>query len=422
MGATSISDAELVSIVNDLIEVEGERLDRSNLVEQVDIIHRGLMQRGLEEESARLVNRQVIDALRPPLPKFQTFELFLTRWCNLDCSYCFVHDKTSSGMTPKMVEDSIQFILREASDDQDVRIVFMGGEPSSRFPLIKQVVRAIARGRQGLPGPVTYDITSNGTLLTEEMMRFFREHRVKVLLSLDGDRKTHDRERKTWDGEGSFDTIVEKLPMMLKYQPYLGTKMTPTPDTVDDLLHDVQTLTHLGIRHFIIGAATGIEWSETARAKLAEQIEMVNEWAERQDINGLDVGIKKAAKETASCNGDSKWGCRAGISGLAIDVDGAIYPCSKTIGTSHQKMHLGNVEDGITNTALREQLCGITPTTREGCWTCGLKSACYGGCYAANMEATGDPFVPAPSHCAVTESLLGSFTKIDGDMDRPTSR
>ena len=81
------------------IDIEGLQERIAGLVGQmsfdqaVDAIHRELRTAGVGEGDALAVNAAILDLLKPTLPRFSTFELFVTRWCNLDCAYCFVHSK-----------------------------------------------------------------------------------------------------------------------------------------------------------------------------------------------------------------------------------------------------------------------------------------------------------------------------------------
>ena len=378
--------------------------------EVVDLVHERLLGSGVAEEDALEVNRQLRAAVKPPVPKFRTFEVFLTRYCNLDCPYCSVHSKNLDRMPNDTANAALKFMLEQWDPDHFVDVIFMGGEPTSAFPLLKRMVLAIEKEIPIDPQKYRYDVTTNGTLLTEEMMSFFAAHNVRVLLSVDGDRETHDEKRRWVDGRGSFDMIVERLPMIRRYQPYLGARMTPTAQTIGRLLYDVKALVALGFRKLIIGPATGVEWPPEALRTLKEQANAVLDWKKRhQDLSGLSISLEEVS-ETASCGGDDfRWGCRAGRTGLAIDIDGTVFPCSKIIGTDKPRgsqLRMGDVFKGITEEDTHLKLNGHVPVAKPGCWSCEVRGSCLGGCFAANIEATGSAFSPAFETCEVTKTLL----------------
>src|SRR5262249_12575320 len=62
---------------------------------------------------------------------------------------------------------------------------------------------------------VEYSLTTNATLLTEEIADFLAEHRFGVTVSIDGDKELHDRMRVFHSGRGSYDVIAPKIKMLL---------------------------------------------------------------------------------------------------------------------------------------------------------------------------------------------------------------
>ncbi len=54
-----------------------------------------------------------------------------------------------------------------------------------------------------------FNITTNGTLLTEAALQYLNEHQFGILLSLDGPRGTHDTHRTYPNGRGSFAAAMQ---------------------------------------------------------------------------------------------------------------------------------------------------------------------------------------------------------------------
>ena len=132
-----------------------------------------------------------------------------------------------------------QFI---AHRPKDIYISFYGGEPLLEFDLIKEVVffsEALARddGKD-----VKFSMTTNGTLLTDEIIHFLVEHRFSVVVSLDGGKETHDRYRifksKGPRGErhGSYDVVVKNMKRFVELYPdYGGRGLTVTLTATSDI-------------------------------------------------------------------------------------------------------------------------------------------------------------------------------------------
>ena len=72
-----------------------------------------------------------------------------------------------------------------------------------------------ATGRAKRASSVEFSLTTNATLLTEEIVDFLAEHRIGVTVSIDGDQELNDKMRVFHDGRGSYDVIVPKIKMLL---------------------------------------------------------------------------------------------------------------------------------------------------------------------------------------------------------------
>ena len=133
--------------------------------------------------------------------------LTLTTGCNLGCSYCYREDltspKNSSVMDYQTGVRSIDLLMQEASENERVAIVFFGGEPLTRIAVIRDLV-AYAEEKAAAAGKaVDFSLTTNATLLTDEIIDFLDAHRFGITVSIDGDQAQHDRHRhRELDGPG----------------------------------------------------------------------------------------------------------------------------------------------------------------------------------------------------------------------------
>jgi len=87
-------------------------------------------------------------------------------------------------------------------------IGFYGGEPLIAFPIIKRVV-AYTRKHKGKA--VRFNLTTNGTLLSEEISRFIIDEGFRILFSLDGPASVHNRYRVFRNGKGSYSRVWEGI-------------------------------------------------------------------------------------------------------------------------------------------------------------------------------------------------------------------
>jgi uncharacterized protein len=260
-------------------------------------------------------------------------------------------------------------------------------------------------------------LTTNGILLDEEKLSFFKEHEIKVLLSLDGGQTSHDKHRKMNNGEGSYERIVSQIPLIKRYQPWLGARMTVSPDTVCAMLEDVEELYVKGINQFIICAAEGIIWDEAILDDYYYQLEKcVTIWQRiRRDGGMIKLNFLEDMRTGDFTSNELRWGCRAGRQSMAIDTNGDIYPCSKMFFPESLKheCQLGTLKNGLESIGRRLRFCHFSPKSETDCDKCHLSKICTGGCYAENYWMTDDIFVPfKEGQCRHMERFYELYRKL----------
>lgn len=126
--------------------------------------------------------RKEYDSLKKPTNAVVS----LTNQCNNACPYCFV-DFNPMRMGFETAEKIIAFLKENCSDGEIPTFVFFGGEPLLEFEgIIKPLIEKYGES-------VKWSITTNGTLLTEEIIDFFSDNKVSILLSMDGNKQIQDK-------------------------------------------------------------------------------------------------------------------------------------------------------------------------------------------------------------------------------------
>ncbi|MEA1928774.1 MAG: radical SAM protein [Candidatus Auribacterota bacterium] len=336
-------------------------------------------------------------------PAVTEMELMLTEDCNLRCDYCFVEGKNPSHpMSRATARKAVDFLFELSRDKPELKILFFGGEPMLSFELIEKIVLYVEEKEEITGKKVAFDMTTNGTLFKEERAEFLAEHRVKYLLSIDGDRETHDRHRHAIAGQSSYLKIISDLPLLKKYQPWMGARMTVHPDTVEKIYENVVHLAGLGFNQFLIGPATGLEWNDRGLDTYRDQMILVAGWLKSKRDQGSHYRINTLEESVAMMAGKKNfWGCRAGRHSITVTARETIFPCSKMLGVDNLEgiCPLGTLDDGLTELYNRLSLCGLVSVDRQTCLDCRWADTCMGGCFATNYQATGSLFAPDPFEC-----------------------
>ena len=168
-----------------------------------------------------------------------TLVLNVNTGCNLSCSYCYKEDLATPDRGQKMAFEtaakSFELLLREARDRSRVNLVFFGGEPLSNMALIRAMVDYAERRAAEVGKTVDFSLTTNATLLTEELVDWFSAHRFGITISMDGPKALHDRNRKTVGGKGTYEVVAKKARMLLERHRTraVGARVTLTRGATD---------------------------------------------------------------------------------------------------------------------------------------------------------------------------------------------
>lgn len=148
--------------------------------------------------------------------------------CNLRCRYCYYLEKSKlypaggAGREPKLfMTDALleEFISQyiEAQTMPSVMFTWHGGESLLRTPAFYRRVLDLQRkyARRGVQ--IDNCIQTNGTLITDEWCRFFKDNGWLVGVSIDGPREFHDRYRLTPSGAGSFDDVMSGIELLNRH-------------------------------------------------------------------------------------------------------------------------------------------------------------------------------------------------------------
>jgi uncharacterized protein len=165
--------------------------------------------------------------------------------CNINCTYCYyfnMGDQTAlerpARASAEVTQQLADWLAQGCTELRipRVRISFHGGEPMLIRPKAFARMCATLRERVESVAEVTLSIQTNGTILSEEWLDIFREQRVGVGVSIDGDRVAHDRYRLDHLGRSTFDATESNLKSLVAAA---GSDRAQLPSTISVLDHRV---------------------------------------------------------------------------------------------------------------------------------------------------------------------------------------
>ena len=325
--------------------------------------------------------------------------LHVAHTCNLNCSYCFASQGKYHGeraiMSFEVGKQALDFLIAHSGTRTNLEVDFFGGEPLMNWEVVKQLV-AYARTQEAPHKKrFRFTLTTNGMLIDDDVIDFCNREMSNVVLSLDGRKEIHDRLRVDYAGKGSWDRIVPKFQKLVKArggQHYYmrGTFTHANPD----FLKDIQCMLDLGFTELSMEPVVCAPDDPAALTPDDQKIVM----QQYEELAKLMMQRKKEGRPFTfyhymldltggPCIYKRISGCGSGTEYMAVTPWGDLYPCHQFVGEEAYK--LGNIWDGVDNTALRERFRQCNAYARPECADCWARLYCSGGCAANAYHATG---------------------------------
>ncbi len=325
--------------------------------------------------------------------------LHVAHTCNLNCSYCFASQGKYSGeravMSFETGKQAFDFLIANSGTRRNLEVDFFGGEPLMNFDVVKKLV-AYARSIEKDAGKnFRFTLTTNGMLIDDDVIDFANREMSNVVLSLDGRREIHDRYRVDYSGRGSFDVIVPKFQKLVEARGGKNYYMRGTfTHRNPDFLEDIKTMLDLGFNELSMEPV--VSSPGDAAALTDEDLEIVKEQYEK--LAFLMLEREREGKPftfyhymidltDGPCVYKRISGCGSGTEYMAVTPWGDLYPCHQFVGD--EKFCLGNIWDGVTNTAVQDEFRACNVYAHPDCENCWAKLYCSGGCAANAYHATG---------------------------------
>ncbi len=225
-------------------------------------------------------------------------KLILTNNCILRCRYCFIK-KDKKTMDYFTAKKAIKFLI--SSRGKEKMLLIYGGEPLLYFNLLQKIILFARKEAQKNKKNLIISLATNGILLTKEYLEFFRKEQVKLALSLDGDKSTHDAYRKFRNGKGSFQKVFEKLSLVFKNleKRNICNLFGVHPAYVNKMYENFLYLNSLGFENINIEPIRIYGWSEEKKRiffqnllKILNYISKKIEKDENIYLNSINRAIK----------------------------------------------------------------------------------------------------------------------------------
>lgn len=302
-----------------------------------------------------------------------------TNDCNLRCKYCF-HDKYGYSKGLLEMKHLKKYIILLSQKYQYINIIWHGGEP-----LLAPIsyYEDIYNFCKKLSSNFTFSIQTNGTLLNQEIITFFKENDTNIGLSFDGLGNEFTRSKS--------GKILENIILLKENDFHPGAIIVINERNVNNLIQEYNYFKSLDLSMklnpmFNEGAAVKNEYlSLNPNEYVSNFISFFKYWAYDKECN-INVStctelVNLITNEHSSvCTNNSclgKW--------LCLDSNGIIYPCDRLCVNEYI---LGDISElsSIDEVFYNQNFLNILKksiTRRNNCINnCEYYNNCYAGCNA----------------------------------------
>lgn len=320
--------------------------------------------------------------------------------CNLKCKYCFAEEGEYHGkrmiMTAEVGKRSIDFVIKRSGPRKNIEVDLFGGEPLLAFDVVKEIVEYAKVQEKMYNKDIRFTMTTNATLLTDEIMKYADENVGNIVLSIDGRKEVNDKVRVRADGSGSYDTIMPKIKKMVamrdKTKQYYarGTFTRKNTDFFEDIIHLAnEGFKEISIEPVVLPSSDPLSLREEDLPVIFQQYDKLYDEMIKRHNNADGSEFKfyhfNIDLQGGPCVYKRISGCGAGNEYVAITPNGDIYPCHQFVGNEDFKM--GNIfsSDDLKEDIAKE-LKEANIYNKPKCKKCWARFYCSGGCQANNYN------------------------------------
>ena len=361
----------------------------------------------------------------------KSISLNVIQSCNMRCIYCY-GDGGEYGHKDKMCEDTafsaVDWLIKSSGECRKLGIVFFGGEPLMNFSLIKKVVEYSKNMCHSVNKVMTFSITTNGTLFTNEIINYLNEHNFGVTISLDGPKEIQDINRPLASGKGSYELIKKNnIAMNGSRGGRTTARVTVTNQNVafKDILI---TSKEMGFNTTVFVPVTSDD--DNSENKLCISDKRLNHIKDYYTEEG-DKLLKKIKDRASNMSGSVRFieiirsfllkekrehYCGVGRTLAAVASNGDLYPCHRFVGD--EKFLLGNVMNDINPAAYQKVYLKNDFTSRVECKDCFVRFHCGGGCIQDNYIINKSVEIPNSMHCDILKHQVDISIRIFGNLNK----
>lgn len=328
-------------------------------------------------------------------------QLVISQSCNLKCIYCYMENNDSNSrkciMSKEQAFQAVNHLIKRSGRRRNLQVTFFGGEPLLNFPVIKDVVRYCKECQQKHNKKFIFELITNGTLLDGEIADFVIKNDMLLMISIDGWKEMHNKQRSSVNGQDYYDKILLNAKRMiderrkgnLSNPVKIRANLTPDFYNVKEVVSFFQSqgFTTIGISciqnlpylEFTVGSLSSEQqedFSVIIQTMFQDGFEQIRQGKKAGPY--VTKMLRKGLGNLSQLHSTLGIRCGVGRNTNAVDVDGNIYPCHRY--TNMKNYILGNTKTGLDEEKAKAYYRKLIESSRQSCSKCWIRQFCAGGC------------------------------------------
>lgn len=318
--------------------------------------------------------------------------------CNFRCSYCYLTNGVKSDammMKYEVAENLISQVIAlcHKKSRKTLTLIWHGGEPLlwgiENYRRIFEFAEEYCEGVR-----IRQCMQTNLSLIDAEYIELFKEYKVKVGFSLDGTKSINDLQRRTINGEGTFDIIMDKVAICRAAGLDIGCILVGSRNFVGHIaeVYDFLCANNLNFKFNplfnageAVNAGASIAISPEEYAEMA--IELFNLWYydkehTLKETTFIDIASYFVSKTKKSRGCMFATNCQDSF--MAVSPSGEIFPCGRFCETdtrySYGNINNENLDTIVSNIRKSEIYAHSKHIENSSCAKCKYFQLCHGGC------------------------------------------
>lgn len=323
-----------------------------------------------------------------------TIILRTTNHCNLNCTYCYDKENHNNRNVNFNFKENINNLYKYISEiyrncSGKAEIILHGGEPMLIKP--ESYIKFFKKLESIKSLKFKYSIQTNGTLITKEFIKFFKDYDVNVGISLDGCNEQENQCRVFLNGKNSFNEVLKSIELLNEKNCNYGVIMTISKNHVNQEKKLYDFIAKYKLKCNIRPA---FKTSESDTFVMNEEeyteffINLFEIWYNDNkssvtltQINELYIKYMEVLNEKFNSRSCSR-SLNCFNKFISLDPEGNIYSCNRSY--NNREFYLGNLNvntwEEIKEIASQKNQFRYLKIMNSKCKACEIFEFCRGGC------------------------------------------